>query len=307
MSGLRGSPRRRSGSARALTTAGLWAASVALAFGPASPALAASGGHGAGSDHNPPGNNGTVKIHDVAADPSQHDVPHVTCDFYVDFWGFDAGQTLTVSFAGQAPTGKGVPVTFTAPDGYSITSPDAAGGGNDFDGELGFTPTDSQLAVLGAPQPQQGYHVKLTVSTDQPSEHPNGKYKVFWIQPCTSSGGGGDTGGGDTGGGGGDTGGGGGDTGRGGDTGGGHHNGGGGTPAVHHTHKPAAQPATHVLGLHLTRAPHRPATAVLGTSSSLPFTGSHDESLSLIAAGCIAAGIGLMAAGRRPRSSYSTS
>src|SRR5207302_6122578 len=65
-----------------------------------------SGGHGASesaaasskasnnssdssSGHNPPGNNGTVFIHDVAGDHSPHNVPHVGCTFYVDFFGFD--------------------------------------------------------------------------------------------------------------------------------------------------------------------------------------------------------------------------
>src|SRR5690242_19513813 len=44
---------------------------------------------GAGSEHNPPGNNGTVKIHQVAGDTSPHNVPHVSCDFYITFFGFD--------------------------------------------------------------------------------------------------------------------------------------------------------------------------------------------------------------------------
>ncbi|HET7311748.1 MAG TPA: hypothetical protein VFJ17_10540 [Mycobacteriales bacterium] len=285
-----GSTHHQSRASRILTTAGAGASALVLALGPSASALAASGGgHGPGEGHNPPGNNGTVKIHDVAGDTSQHDVPHVSCDFYVDFWGFDSGQTMTVSFAGQAPTGKDVPLQFTASDGYSITSPDAAGGGNDFDGELGFSASADQLAALGDPQPQQGYHVTLTVSTGQPDQHPNVKHKVFWLQPCETTGGGGDTGGGDTGGG---------DTG-GGDTGGqtpGSHAGG-----VHHRGSTSGT-ATHVLGEHIARSPHQPAEA-LGTSATLPFTGSHEGSLTLAAAACIAAGIGLTAAGRRRPSS----
>jgi hypothetical protein len=138
------------------------------------------GNNGNGSGHNPPGNNGTVKIHSVAGDPGHHNVPHPGCSFVVDFWGFDQGQTLTVSFTGQAPTGMGVPVTIGAPDGTSVTSPDPAGGGNDPDGELVFTPTASELSVLGAPA-HQGYHLRLTVNTGQGGGH---KYKVFWISPC---------------------------------------------------------------------------------------------------------------------------
>ncbi|HVV75020.1 MAG TPA: hypothetical protein VHC43_03215 [Mycobacteriales bacterium] len=87
---------------------------------------------------------------------------------------------MTVSFAGQAPTGQGVPVSFVAPDGTSITSPDPAGGGNDFDGELTFTATPDALAVLGAPA-HNGYHVRLTADTGQGGGH---KYKVFWISAC---------------------------------------------------------------------------------------------------------------------------
>ena len=146
---------------------------------------AGHGKHGKGSGHNPPGNNGTVKIHSVAGDPGHHNVAHVGCNFVVDFWGFDQGQTLTVSFTGQAPTGNGTPVTLGAPDGTSITSPDPAGGGNDPDGELAFTATASDLSVLGPPA-HEGYHLRLTVDTGQGGGH---KYKVFWVSPCTPSGG----------------------------------------------------------------------------------------------------------------------
>ena len=197
---------------RVLARAGITAAALTLALGAAAPAAFAhdgsggssgdhgsqgdahsqagdhggSGGSAGGSDsgHNPPGNNGTVKIHDVAGDPSHHNVPHVDCDFWVPMWGFDAGQDMTVSFAGQAPTGKDTPVTFTALNGNTLTSPDDAGGGNDFDGELGFTTTAESLqSQLGDPQPEQGYHVKMTVATGAPGGF---KYKVFWIN-CTSA------------------------------------------------------------------------------------------------------------------------
>jgi hypothetical protein len=141
-------------------------------------------GHAGTMGHNPPGNNGTVKIHGTPGDPSHANDPKIGCaPFYVDFWGFDQGQTLTVSFVGQAPTGKGTPLSFTAPNGTSITSPDSAGGGNDPDGELEFDPTASSLSVLGAPA-HQGYHVRLIVSTGQGGGY---KYKVFWIAACTTA------------------------------------------------------------------------------------------------------------------------
>lgn len=130
------------------------------------------------SGHNPLGNNGTVFIHDVAGDQSPHNVPHVTCDFFVDFFGFDNGQSVTVSFAGQAPTGKGISLggTWTG----VVSTDDASGAGNDFDDELAFTADQLGVTSLGAPA-KQGYHVKMTVATNEPGGK---KSKVFWISPC---------------------------------------------------------------------------------------------------------------------------
>jgi len=143
----------------------------------------ASNGNSSSQDtgHNPPGNNGTVFIHDVANDHSPHNVPHVSCNFWVDLFNFDNSQSVTVSFAGQAPTGKG-----TALGGETTTTleaDDASGAGNDWDGELAFTADQLGVSNLGAPA-HQGYHVKMTVVTNQPGDH---KYKVFWIQPCEST------------------------------------------------------------------------------------------------------------------------
>jgi hypothetical protein len=118
----------------------------------------------------------------LPGDPGHHNVPHPGCSFVVDFWGFDAGQTLNVSFTGQAPTGAGTPLSLSG-SGTSITSPDDAGGGNDPDGELVFTPTASELSALGAPA-KQGYHVRLTVATGQGGGQ---KQKVFWISPCAQN------------------------------------------------------------------------------------------------------------------------
>lgn len=190
----------------AVTTAGVTSAALLLAAAAAIPAFADSGhGDATHSDqgnhygqakdhsnaadssdstdttgHNPAGNNGSVKIHDDYGDTALHNVPHVDCDFAVAFWGFDAGQVLDVSFAGQAPTGKDVPLTVTGA-ATSLTSPDEAGGGQDNDGELDFSADQLNLDSLGDPHPQQGYHIKLTVDTGEPGGH---KYKVFWLQPC---------------------------------------------------------------------------------------------------------------------------
>ena len=128
--------------------------------------------------HNPPGNNGTVFIHDVANDHSPHNVPHVSCNFWVDFFNFDTSQSVTVSFAGQAPTGKDTALAGTTTT--TLEADDASGAGNDWDGELAFTGDQLGVSNLGAPA-HQGYHVKMTVTTNEPGDH---KYKVFWIQPC---------------------------------------------------------------------------------------------------------------------------
>src|SRR5437763_1760624 len=80
----------------------------------------------------------------------------------------------TRSFAAVAPPGAGKALAF---DGSPVTmSSDAKAQGTHFDKESAGTRGPS---VLGDSQPQQGYHVKLTVSTGQAGD--NGvKHKVFW-------------------------------------------------------------------------------------------------------------------------------
>src|SRR3954463_14891243 len=134
--------------------------------------------HGDATDHNPRGNNGTVFIHDVAGDNRPHNVPHVGCTFYVDFFGFDSDQVLTTTFAGQAPTGAGTPLPSGDWTG-AMPQDGASGAGRDFDAEQAFS---LDLAALGAPQAKQGYHVKLTVLTGEPG---GVKHKVFWVNGCS--------------------------------------------------------------------------------------------------------------------------
>src|SRR5215203_1416450 len=62
-----------------------------------------------------PGNNGTVKVAphgDVDSIPNN--TPHVGCVFQLEWYGFDAGVTSTVSFAEQAPT-TGVGMSVSGP------------------------------------------------------------------------------------------------------------------------------------------------------------------------------------------------
>ncbi|MFI9767175.1 LPXTG cell wall anchor domain-containing protein [Streptomyces sp. NPDC052415] len=66
-------------------------ASVALFLAPAAHAT-------------PPGDNGTVKIHDATTDEElRHNEPHV-CSFYLDAFGFDAGQQVDWRIESWAPT-----------------------------------------------------------------------------------------------------------------------------------------------------------------------------------------------------------
>ena len=236
--------------------------------------------------HNPPGNNGTVFIHDVAGDQSPHNVPHVSCNFYVDFFGFDAGQSVTVSFAGQAPTGPGTALggTWTG----VVSTDDASGAGNDFDDELAFTADQLGVSSLGAPA-HQGYHVKMTVATNEPGGK---KSKVFWIEPCTTPPavlGGGTTGGGTTSGGG--------------VLGGGTLNGGGAVAggATGGASVGAAGATTggaRVLGESFTRGA---AGTAAGGATGLPFTGAEIGLMTAAGLALLGGGTALTVAARRRR------
>ncbi|MFM9371648.1 LPXTG cell wall anchor domain-containing protein [Streptomyces sp. Da 82-17] len=104
----------------------------------------------------PPGDNGTVKIHDAGTgEELRKNEPHV-CTFYLDAFGFDAGQTATWWIESWAPTAgvKGEKVK-----SGSLT-PDAEGHGRTQD--------------LSLPDG----HYKLFWTFD--GEHGRAKHKVFW-------------------------------------------------------------------------------------------------------------------------------
>ena len=167
---------------RILSTAAITGAALTVSAVAALPALGDSP-HSQGSD--PAGNNGTVFIHQVAKDSHPHNQPHVTCDFFVSFFGFDNQQSLSISFTGQAPTGKDKALTVNDKTPTTLTSTTPAGGaGNDYDGDLGpFGDNNLGIAsTLGAPA-HEGWHIKLTVDTGQGGGN---KYKVFWLQPCNN-------------------------------------------------------------------------------------------------------------------------
>ncbi|HEX5086665.1 MAG TPA: hypothetical protein VFV89_02585 [Nocardioides sp.] len=131
----------------------------------------------------PPGNNGTVKVTPHAGSDDSQNNAHVSCSFDLDWYGFDQGEDIvsTVDFTMQAPTSD---ATVSATDPAQVfVGEDPAGGGTDFDGEATYT-----LDFAGAPDPQQGYHVKVTVHTPG-SRGADTKSKVFWVQPCDDDGG----------------------------------------------------------------------------------------------------------------------
>jgi hypothetical protein len=129
----------------------------------------------------PAGNNGTVKITPQGEDDGiPQNTPHVPCAFDVEWYGFDEGADVvsTVTFSAQAPT-SGASISVTGPSQVFVGGDPAGGAGNDPDGEATYT-----LVLAGEPNPQQGYHVKVTVET--PGAHGAGtKQKVFWVTgPC---------------------------------------------------------------------------------------------------------------------------
>lgn len=133
----------------------------------------------AAAESDPPGNNGTVKIDGVEFDSHPDNQPHVGCTFQVDFYGFDEGVgNATVTFELQPPTDTGRTLTVTSGDLTPDIGEDPAGGGTDVDAQETYT-----LAFTGAPDPQQGYHIMLTVNAPG-SQGSDIKHKTFWVEAC---------------------------------------------------------------------------------------------------------------------------
>lgn len=148
------SARARIGLRAATVAVGL--ASVALL---ATPAWAGPAGA--------PGNNGTVKIHDGAGEPSPEpqNEPHV-CTFHVHALHFDSGQVLTFTVQSWEPTGdRSVVLT------GSITA-DATGAGR-----------SPETGAYGLPDG----HYRLTVDTGNGTSTQD-KHKMFWVRcaPATT-------------------------------------------------------------------------------------------------------------------------
>ena len=145
------------------------------------PATSTPGDDVNGTGHNPPGNNGTVKIEQVQADGIPQNNPHQTCELRVEWYGFDEGDDVVsdVSFDAMAPTSDSsiAVIGDTTP---SVGGDAASGAGTDtgLDGSEVYA-----LSFTGEPHAQQGYHVKVTVHTPG-SQGADTKHKVFWVTPC---------------------------------------------------------------------------------------------------------------------------
>ena len=137
------------------------------------------GGFASAAHADPPGNNGTIKVDTAVFDTDPNNEPHVACTFQIDFYGFDQGNlNAAVSFAVHPPTGNDIVIkTDTVPIGEDSN----AGGGTDLDAERTYNLANELLGY--SPQPQQGFHVKLTIHADG-AQGNDTKYKVFWVTGC---------------------------------------------------------------------------------------------------------------------------
>jgi uncharacterized membrane protein YgcG len=128
----------------------------------------------------PPGNNGTWKIQEAGApDEIPDNDPHVGCKFNIEWRGYEQGDLqATWELAAQMPSGNGDVVA----NGTVDIGEDPAGGAPDLDGFVEIDVSKLDLSGLTL-QPQQGYHLKLTVHAEG-SIGADTKHKVFWVGPC---------------------------------------------------------------------------------------------------------------------------
>ena len=134
----------------------------------------------------PPGNNGTIKINNIPLDGEPGNDPHVSCPFRLSLINFDHGagisNSATVVFAAQPPSGQGT-VLPPSQGASSFTFP-----GPNFSDTYTFASTTLQPLFL---QPNQGYHIKVSVSVTTSGLKTPGKqtthskvtkkFKVFWL------------------------------------------------------------------------------------------------------------------------------
>lgn len=152
--------------------------------GPISPA-------NAGDDNNPPGNNGTIKVDDDGLpdcgngnsdDNCSNGVgndPHLNCQFYIEWYNFDANTTSQVSFEMQDNPQSSLHLTYDGPSSVQLDGDDASGAN-----ENGLDGKELYALHFDGPAPQsQGFHVKVTVHTEG-SQGNDTKSKVYWVDGC---------------------------------------------------------------------------------------------------------------------------
>lgn len=104
-----------------------------------------------GGGHNPPGNNGTVKIEgaDIQSGPPDNN-PHQGCTFTVEFYNYDKDDSYKakVTFEDQAPTAD-AGLQVVSGNLNPFIGEDAAGGGTDLDAREVYT-----LKFTGERHPQ---------------------------------------------------------------------------------------------------------------------------------------------------------
>jgi len=139
----------------------------------------------------PPGHNATIKINNIPLDGEAGNDPHVSCPFQLSLVNFDSGgginNTATVVFAAQPPSGQGV-VLPPSEGASSFTF-----SGPNFSDVYSFAPETLQPLFL---QPNQGFHVKVSVSVTTTGLKTTGKathskatkkFKVFWLNCAAAS------------------------------------------------------------------------------------------------------------------------
>jgi LPXTG-motif cell wall-anchored protein len=135
----------------------------------------------------PAGNNGTIKVDGVDFDTHPNNEPHPGCIFQIDFYGFDALTDVTMVFDAQPPTG-GFEEIYT--ESGTLDDDDNSGGGSEAGLDGQFTIDLSDELASSEPHPNQGYHVKLTITADDHDETgAQSKHKVFWVDGCGDTGG----------------------------------------------------------------------------------------------------------------------
>ena len=127
----------------------------------------------------PPGNNGTLKIHSTANDTATHNVPHPGCTFYIATFGFDANQTGTLTITEQR-TGATLLQTHV-----TLNPQNFRGTGSTFDTALGpFDENNLNLLATPVDNANQGWQLRAETNSDGA---PGGsKTGVFWLSHCSA-------------------------------------------------------------------------------------------------------------------------